>query len=117
MNRPGGNLTGSTTLGLELAPKRLELLHDVLPLTNVMALLVNPANVLTESLTRDMQVAARTLGVQLHVLHASSERDFDSVFQSVVRLRSGGLVIGGDAFFNSRSDQLAALALHHTVPA
>ena len=117
MNRPGGNLTGATTLGLELASKRLELLHEVLPLTNVMALLVNPTNVLTESLSKDVQAAARTLGVQLHVLHASSERDFDSVFQSVVRLRTGGLVIGGDAFFNSRSDQLAALALRHAVPA
>jgi putative ABC transport system substrate-binding protein len=117
MNRPGGNLTGATTLGLELASKRLELLHEVLPLTNVIALLVNPANVLTESLSRDVQAAARTLGVQLHVLHASSERDFDSVFQSMGRLRAGGLVIGGDAFFNSRSDQLAALALRHAVPA
>jgi putative tryptophan/tyrosine transport system substrate-binding protein len=117
MNRPGGNLTGATTLGLELASKRLELLHEVLPATNIMALLVNPANALTESLSRDVQAAARTLGVQLHVLHASSERDFDSVFQSVVRLRTGGLVIGGDAFFNSRSDQLAALALRHAVPA
>ena len=80
-------------------------------------MLVNPTNPIAESLSRDVQAAARTLGLQLHVLHASTERDFDTVFATLVQLRAGALVIGADAFFNSRSEQLAALAIRHAVPA
>jgi ABC-type uncharacterized transport system substrate-binding protein len=118
LSRPGGNLTGVVTLNVEVAPKRLELLHELVPTATVIAALVNPTNpVLAETLTRNLQTAARTLGVQLHVLHASSEQDFDTVFASLVQLRAGGLVIGADALFNSRSEQLAALTIRHAVPA
>jgi putative tryptophan/tyrosine transport system substrate-binding protein len=118
LSRPGGNLTGVVTLNVEVAPKRLELLHELVPTSTIIAALINPTNpVLAETLTRDLQAAARTLGVKLHVLHASSERDFDTVFASLVQLRAGGLVIGADALFNSRSEQLAALTMRHAVPA
>jgi ABC-type uncharacterized transport system substrate-binding protein len=116
LNRPGGNLTGVTSLAQEVGPKRLELLHEAVPTAPVIALLVNPANSNAESLSRELQGAARTLGLQLHVLHASTERDFDTVFATLVQLRAGGLVIGPDAFFTSRSEQLAALTVHHKVP-
>ena len=117
MNRPGGNLTGVTGLNVELAPKKLELLHELLPGTTIIALLVNPTNpVAAKEQSRAVQAAARTLGLQLHVLHASTERDFDSVFASLVQLRAGALVIGSDLFFTSRSEQLAELTVRHAVP-
>src|SRR5262249_17714641 len=118
LSRPGANLTGLVTLNVEIAPKRLELLHELVPTATIIAALINPTTpVLAETLTRDLQTAAHQLGVQLHLLHASSERDFDTVFATLVQLRAGGLVIGTDALFNSRSEQLAALALRHAVPA
>jgi putative tryptophan/tyrosine transport system substrate-binding protein len=115
--RPGANLTGITTLGVELGPKQLALLHEVVPAATVVALLVNPTNpALAETQSRVLPAAAGTLGLRLHVLHASTDRDFDAVFASLSQLRAGALVIGVDAFFNSRSDQLAALANRHAVP-
>ena len=117
LSRPGGNVTGVVTLNVEVAPKRLELLHDLVPTATIIGALVNPTTPYAEALTRDLRTAAHTLGVQLHVLHASSERDFDTVFTSLVQLRAGGLVIGTDALFNSRSEQLAALAIRHAMPA
>jgi putative tryptophan/tyrosine transport system substrate-binding protein len=103
---------------VEVAAKRLELLHELVPTATTVALLVNPTNpTLAKTITRDLEVAARTLGVQLHVLHASSEREIDTAFATLVKLRAGALVIGADAFFNSRSEQLAALTLRHAVPA
>jgi putative ABC transport system substrate-binding protein len=117
LNRPGGNITGVTLLSVVLGPKLLELLHELVPTATVMALLVNPTSPLAETLVRDAQAAARTLGLRLHVLHASIERDFDSVFAALIQLRAGALVIGADAFFTNRSEQLAALALRHAVPA
>jgi putative ABC transport system substrate-binding protein len=117
LNRPGGNLTGVTGLNVELAPKKLELLHELLPSATILALLVNPTNaVAAKSESQAVQAAARTLGLQLHELHASTERDFDSVFASLVRLRAGALVIGSDLFFTSRSKQLAELTVRHAVP-
>jgi putative ABC transport system substrate-binding protein len=116
LSRPGGNLTGSSNMNTELNPKRLELLHELIP-TAIIGLLVNPTNPNSESITRDMQAAARILGVQLYVLHASTERDFDTAFNSLVQLRVGGLVIGTDPFFALRTAQLAALAAKHAVPA
>jgi putative ABC transport system substrate-binding protein len=116
LNRPGGNLTGVSILNVELAPKRLELLHEVVPTTTLIALLVNPANPNAETLSRDLQAAARTLGLQLHVLRASTERDFDTVFATLLQLRAGGLVIGPDTFFVSHTEQLTALALRHAMP-
>jgi putative ABC transport system substrate-binding protein len=117
LSRPGGNITGVTQLNAEVASKRLELAHELVPAATVIAVLVNPTNPDTEALVRDLQAAARTLGLQLHVLHASTERDFDTVFATLVQLRGGALVIGNDTFFFSRSEQLAALALRHAVPA
>jgi putative ABC transport system substrate-binding protein len=117
LNRPGGNLTGVTTLNVELGPKRLELLHEVVPTTRSIALLVNPASPVNAArLSTDTQAAARAFGLQLNVLHASTERDFDAVFASLIQLRAGALVIGNDAFFLSRSEQLAALTVRHTQP-
>jgi putative ABC transport system substrate-binding protein len=117
LNRPGGNLTGVTSLNQEVGPKRVELLHELLPAATTIALLVNPTNPTAETLSRDAQAAARTLGLQLRVLHASAERDFDTVFADLVQLRAGGLVIGIDTFLTSRTEQLAALTLRHAVPA
>jgi putative ABC transport system substrate-binding protein len=117
LNRPGGNLTGVAGLNVELAPKKLELLHELLPAATIMALLVNPTNAISaKNESRAVQAAARTLGLQLHVLHASTERDFDSVFASLVQLRADALVIGSDLFFTSRSERLAALTVRHAVP-
>src|SRR5262249_13406432 len=108
LNRPGGNITGVATLTVELAPKQLEVLHELVPTATIIALLVNPTNPTNaETLSRELQAAARTLGLQLHVLHASSERDFDAVFASLPRLRAGALVIRSDPFFNSYGNSFA----------
>jgi putative ABC transport system substrate-binding protein len=116
LNHPGGNLTGITSLNVEIGPKRLELLHELAPTAAVIAVLINPTDPNAEAPSRDLQAAARALGLQLHVLHASTERDFDTVFATLVQLRAGGLVIGPDPFFTSRSEQLAALTVRHAVP-
>ena len=118
LNRPGGNLTGITNLNVEVGPKRLELLHELIPTAAIIALLVNPASPsIAEPFSRSMQAAARTLGQQVHVLQASTEQDFDSVFGALVQLRAGALVIMPDTFFTARSEQLGALTLRHAVPA
>jgi putative ABC transport system substrate-binding protein len=118
LNRPGGNLTGVTNLNIELGPKRLELLHELMPTATMIALLVNPSSpALAELFVRALQPAARALGLELHVLHATTEGDFDSVFATLVQLRAAALVITPDVFFNARIEQLAALALRHAVPA
>jgi putative ABC transport system substrate-binding protein len=117
MNRPGGNVTGATTLGMELASKRLELAHELVPNASVIAALINPANNAAELQLREFQAAARTLGLQLHVLHASSEHDFDRVFANLSQLRPGALVIGIDGFFISRNEQLATQSVRHGIPA
>ena len=117
LNRPGGNVTGATQTNVESAPKRLQLLHELVPTARVVGLLVNPTNpALAEPATKDVQAAAGALGLELHVLTASSERDFDAVFAKLTQLRAGGLVIGPDAFFSSRSEQLGALTVRHGVP-
>jgi putative ABC transport system substrate-binding protein len=116
LNRPGGNITGVSILNVELAPKRLELLHELLPMATVMALLVNPTNPNAEIQSRDLQAAARTLGLELHVLHASSERDFEPALAALAQARAGALLIGPDTFFVSQFEQLGALALRHAVP-
>jgi putative ABC transport system substrate-binding protein len=117
LNQPGGNITGVSILDVELGPKRLELLHELVPTANIIAVLVNPTDpARAETISRDLQAAGRTLGLQLHVLQASTDRDFDKVFASLVQLRVGGLVIGGEPFFNTRSEQLGALTLRHAMP-
>jgi putative ABC transport system substrate-binding protein len=117
LSRPGGNITGVTNLNSEVMPKRLELLQELVPSATVVPVLVNPTNpALTEFTLRNSQAAAQSLGLNLHVLNASTERDFDGVFANVIQLRARGLVIGADPFFTSRQEQLAALALRHAVP-
>ena len=118
LSRPGGNLTGVVTLNVEVAAKRLELLHELVPTATIVTLLVNPASTaLAETITRELEAAARTLGLRFHVLHASSERELDTAFATLVQLRAGALVIGADPLFNSRSEQLAELTIRHRVPA
>jgi putative ABC transport system substrate-binding protein len=117
LSRPDSNLTGATTLTLEVGPKWLQLMHEMVPNATSLALLINPTSPnLAQTQSRDLQAAARSRGLPLHVLRASTEQDFDNVFASVSQLRAGGLVISSDSFFFSRSDQLAALAVRHAVP-
>jgi putative ABC transport system substrate-binding protein len=119
LNRPGGNLTGVTTMNVEMTPKRLQVLRELLPTTTIMAVLVNPINTpaSVETEVRQVQAAARTLGLQMvHVLQASTERDLDSAFSTLVQRRTGGLVISADTFFSGKSVELAALASRHAVP-
>ena len=116
LNRPGGNLTGITNLNVEVGPKRLEILRELAPTATIIALLINPTNPIGETQSRDLQAAARTLGLQLHVLQASTERDFDTVFATLIQLRAGALVISPDIFFTARSEQLATLTVRHAVP-
>ena len=118
LNRPGGNITGASILDVELGPKRLGLLHELAPEASIIAVLVNPADPTRAApISKAVQAAARTLGLQSHVLQASSERDFATVFASLRQMQAGGLVIGGDPFFNSRGKQLGELAARHAVPA
>jgi putative tryptophan/tyrosine transport system substrate-binding protein len=117
LNRPGGNITGVTTLNVELGPKRVELLHVLIPASVSIAALVNPTNPVAETDTRNVEEAARSLGRQIHILHASSEREFDSVFATLAQLRAGALLIVSDNFFNSQSERLAELTMRHAVPA
>ena len=112
--RPGGNLTGVTNLTAEVAPKRLELLHELVPTATVMALLVDPTDPApAESVSHALQAAARSFGLELHVLTASTERDFDAVFAKVIQLRAGGLVIGSHAFFNRCDDLNSIFIMTH----
>jgi putative ABC transport system substrate-binding protein len=118
LSRPGGNITGIASLAVELGPKQLELLHELVPAVTTVGLLVNPTNATNaEMLLRELQAATRTLGLQLHVLQASTEPELERAFATLVQLRAGELVIGSDPFFNSRSEQLASLAARHAVPA
>jgi putative ABC transport system substrate-binding protein len=117
LNRPGGNVTGVTSLTVEVGPKRLEVLHQLVPTATVMALLLNPTSPFAETLTRDLQAAARMLGLRIHVLNASTDGDITSAFAQLLQLRTAGLVIGSDVFFNSRSQQLAARTVRHAMPA
>ena len=118
LSRPGGNITGVTTMGTALGAKHLQLLHELVPAANVFALLVNPANVLTAEIeSKNMLAAIPALGLQLHILRASSDADLDAAFASLGALRAGGLVIGADVFFGTRYERIAALAVRHAVPA
>ena len=118
LSRPGGNVTGVTQSNIEVAPKRLELLHELLPTARVMALLVDPTDPANAKTTvSEVSAAAQTFGLQLHVLNASNENDFTGVFAKLIQLGAGGLVVGGGAFFVSHEKQLAALTVRHAVPA
>ena len=117
LSRPGGNITGVTYLNVEVAPKLLELLHEVKPAAATIAALVNPTNPNAETLSRSLQDAARTLGLQLHVLKASTERDIETAFVTLAQLRASGLVIPSDVFLITQEERLAAWALRHGMPA
>jgi putative tryptophan/tyrosine transport system substrate-binding protein len=117
LNRPGGNVTGVTNLGVELVQKQLEMLHQMVPTATIVAALVNPTFPAFESQSRDLDVAARKLGLQLHVLHASTERDLDGVFATMAQLRAGALVVVPDPFLLSRQEQILALTARHSLPA
>src|SRR5262249_48237975 len=115
--RPGGNLTGVTNLGVEVGPKRLELLRELVPKATTIATIVNPANpALVEPYLQTLQPVARSLGVQLHVLNASTDRDLETAFANLAQLRAGALLIMPDVFFTTRAEQLAALSLRHAIP-
>jgi putative tryptophan/tyrosine transport system substrate-binding protein len=116
LNRPGGNITGVTQLNVEVGPKRLELMHQLVPTATTIAVLLNPTYPSAETELSDMQTAARTLGLQMHLLRASNKHEIDDAFATLVQLRAGTLVITSDPFFNTRTKQLAALALRHAVP-
>jgi putative ABC transport system substrate-binding protein len=116
LNRPGGNVTGATFLITTLGQKKLELLHEVVPKAAVIAVLLNPDVFTSGTQLKDVQAAGRALGLQVHVLHASTERELDSAFASLTQLRAEALVVGADAFFNSRRDELVALAARHSIP-
>ena len=118
LDRPGGNVTGVTQLNVVVAQKRLELLHELVPTARVFALLVDPTDAaIAETNTRDTQAAASKLGLELRVLNASPEREFDGAFAKLAQLRAGGLVIGNGAYFVAQSRQLAELAARDAVPA
>jgi putative tryptophan/tyrosine transport system substrate-binding protein len=118
LNQPGGNLTGICTLNIAVAAKRLELLHELVPAATLIAYLVNPTNaVYAEAEVREAQIAAQTLGVHLLILKAGDPSEFEAAFATLVVERAGGLVVGGDALFFNHSDQLAALAARHAMPA
>jgi putative ABC transport system substrate-binding protein len=119
LNRPGGNLTGITTLNTEITPKRVEVLRELVPTTNIMAVLVNPTNnpANVEVELRQAEVAANILGLQtIHVLQARTEPDLDSVFSTLIQQRAGGLVITADTLFSRKSAELAALASRYSMP-
>jgi len=117
LNRPSGNVTGVTDMNVEVGSKRLELLRELVPATTVVALLVNPANpTRAETVSRDLQATTGVVGVKLHVLQASTDGDLEGVFARASQLKAGGIVIGADAFFASRSKQLGALAARYAVP-
>src|SRR5262249_31126283 len=105
-----------TNLNAEIGPKRLELLRALVPTATTIALLVNPTNPIAEAQSRDAQATAHTLGLQLHVLHASTERDFNTVFSTLTQLRAGALVVSADLSFTAGGEQLAARTLRHAVP-
>jgi len=115
--RPGGNLTGVSRMAVELMPKQLELLSELVPQARVIALLVNPNNENTEPMIRNAQEAASAKGVQLHILKAGTESEVDAAFATLVQLQAGALLFEADPFFNSRREQLLALASRHAVPA
>jgi ABC-type uncharacterized transport system substrate-binding protein len=118
LNQPGANATGVTNLNIELGPKRMELLKEVVPTATTMAVLLNRTSPeVGETILREARSAARRLGVHLHVLYASTDDDLDAAFETMARMRSGALLIGADPFFVSRSERLASRTVQHALPA
>jgi putative ABC transport system substrate-binding protein len=117
LNRPGGNATGINFFISEMEGKRLGLLHELVPMAALMGVLLNPNNAPYEFQLKDLQEAARSIGQQIHVLHASSEQDIHAAFKTFVQLRVQSLLVGADPFFNGRREQLVTLAAHYAIPA
>jgi putative tryptophan/tyrosine transport system substrate-binding protein len=117
LGRPGGNVTGVTNVTVEVAPKRLELAHELVPQASVFGLLINPENPLAENVKRDSQAAALKLGLQLNVQHATTDAELDRAFTAFREMQVGAVVIGTDGFFNDHVEHLAALAIRNSVPA
>jgi ABC-type uncharacterized transport system substrate-binding protein len=117
LSRPGGNLTGAAHINVETAPKRLELMHELMPAAKVLGLLLNPTNPVATSVAAGVQAAATSLGLELKVVHAHTDEDIDAVFASLPGMRVGALVIGTDPFFTSRSEKLGAMSLRLAMPA
>ena len=117
LNRPEGNLTGVSSLSVALGPKRIELLHEVLPTAATIAVVVNPTSPTAEAQRANMDEAAQRLGLRLHVLHASTEQEFDAVFDALPQIGASGLAFTSDPFYANRSQQLARLAVRHGIPA
>jgi putative ABC transport system substrate-binding protein len=115
LSRPGGHLTGAVVTGVEVLPKRLQLMHELVP-TGTIGLLINPTRPNVDRIEADMRDAARTLGRQIHLLPAGNEREIDAAFATLARLQIGSLIIGNDAYFNSRAKQFGALTLRYRVP-
>jgi putative tryptophan/tyrosine transport system substrate-binding protein len=117
LNRPGRNVTGISILNVEVAPKRLELLRELVPGASSIALLINPNNPNADILSNDVRAAAQSLGLQLPILKATDEGEIEAAFQRLVQLRAGGLIIGNDPFFTTRSRKLAELAARDRIAA
>jgi putative ABC transport system substrate-binding protein len=117
LNRPGGNVTGVVNLNIELGPKRLDLLHELVPSVETISLLVNPTNPSADAIARDLQAAARALGLTFHLVHASSERDIEAAFAKLKDMQARALVVGADIFLTTRSEQLASLTSRYALPA
>jgi putative tryptophan/tyrosine transport system substrate-binding protein len=117
LNRPGGNVTGVTMLGVELEAKRLALLHELVPIAALIAMLVNPSNAQAETQSREVQAAAGVLGQQVIILNAATENEIQAAFASLVQERAGALLVGADTFFTSRPALFVALTPRHAIPA
>jgi putative tryptophan/tyrosine transport system substrate-binding protein len=115
-SRPGGNVTGASELSREVAPKRLELAHQLVPTATVIGLLINPQNPSAKTVTRDLQAAAVALGLQFKVFHARTEAEIDQAFTTFRQTRAGVLIIGSDTFFSGSAQQIGALSIRHSVP-
>jgi putative ABC transport system substrate-binding protein len=117
LNRPGGNLTGLSVLAVEVGPKLMELLHAAVPSANSMALLINPRNPNADAQSKNLQMAAQRLGLQLHVLHASARGELEPAFEGAHELKAGTLMIAQDVLFNTQTGTLADLSVRYGIPA
>jgi putative tryptophan/tyrosine transport system substrate-binding protein len=116
INRPGGNVTGVSWFAAELGPKRLGLLHELIPNATIVALLINPNNPESVRQPAELQDAARAIGLQLVVLTATTTGEIDTAFMAMVQNRAGALLVGSDPFFGDRHEQIIGLAAHHAIP-
>jgi putative tryptophan/tyrosine transport system substrate-binding protein len=117
LTRPEGNLTGISSLNVEVTPKRLEIIHELMPTAARIAILVNPTSPTTRSQLRSLEAPAQAFGLNLHIFHASTAPDFEGVFDTISQLKPDGLVVASDTFFATHSERMAALAVRHKLPA